>query len=1439
MMNNRPINFITFLILALCAIKQILGNTDTALYLRSGDIYKLDLLSKTSTFSNSLNFSSNNSRITLPGLVDKNKEPKIQTELSFNPAAFKYANRYFFDLEKNGRVFRRFTLDADYQYNELDSVLSEQLQKRENMHCLDMVIGNLKNYYVLCIDVNEQTEEKSKFIILAINVETDNLLFTIPISTSPIIKPKIKILSENNEGEHNHNIMLLIFDKNEAKKDKNISNQNSYIIPILKNNSSDYKLSVIININLNQLLFSGKTNNLQVHNIMIDKTSKNPTMIFWISSANKSQHVYSCVFKPNDSYSSGNIDNCKLFILEEVTDFFYKNGNYVYITPEKNMIFGSKKYQGIKKGKIQNNWTVKSILFNDDKAIVIMEIGNIMVYFFNNYKEGTFSYYNEQKVNATALYLFSYNIDGKIIDKLIYFYNKGFQLRDISFNSYLIVKGGDVEDGKRVQIKLDDQLITNLKLKQWDEKQIVNLYKNRFNNIVRNSKGEFKSRLGYSGKSLTFETDSKATVLYFNDIEMYKYNNPDTINKSMRYFSIEGNLYRIYDNEITLIKCTDDKIITALNCTQELIVSSEIEIPVDSIDQISEFGNSIILKFKAKRDLILVNLAKKKVEKYKLNDDNISNCKVELNYYFCYKQKVISTETSMDVIVAYKIENGIRKVENFTEDYISRLQTTLAEYHTTSYKNIEIVSFDRSYTNSHKLIVLLSIVNKDNTTKSMGISINFYQNMQAQIGIQITSINIINKEIDYTDLKESTKLFLFDSQIVLLNQDPAFKLICYDGDSIYNLEYLNTRNIIQTLVYKPLNIMGLLYKEIESDETYFALYKIIPNAVKQFIGNFMLKKYDEKSQISFFIYKATQIGVLHYNSLTGQIIDSKMYYAEGPLFYGSSEQTAIEVNGETKTLEFKEDAIFNINEFRYIKNIINVEADANIAFDLSEYIEFTGNLVDIRVDRDKDDEKDVEKMIQIHKPLSFEKETTIYEPPHSYIDKSQIVYTPLNSGVIYQKQDLKSYVFQKNSDKSLKKLEIEFLNTNDNYCIEVFSSKQHIFCYWVDNAQAFLTYKKFENLKQEEQIIEIARPGKNFNVLEDNANDLLFIHEDIHNRYIDINRYDRTKKLWVRKKIGKRLLEVPDLFITDYHFSESIQKNKLTILIYDQVSNNILLYHADVATLTPLDFLQKSTNLNHLSFSFNSFKCQDIDGDDFNFECTLFGDIDFFRLSIKLDPIENSASYTWSVRVIENFKNGLFENTFDENYKLKSIENKNYLFIADANPNIIKRSIYMYVKNKQSQFTRYMLPASDSQYIKEMAIVDDKYLQLYVVKDSKLSLVSYSINDYRIILNNVESLIGKSIDFTAHFNIGPLNFKLYVRNPEEKRDKVINPIKKAIIILIVFILIVILLILSLIVFILVLLRERKKIRERSTMMFNETILKENDQESSFRVSKYY
>ena len=73
-------------------------------YIREDDVFQIDISRYVSLNNKPVIFSSNNSRIKLPGIVNKNSQLFLK-DTSFDILDFKFDNEYMFILEKNKKKF--------------------------------------------------------------------------------------------------------------------------------------------------------------------------------------------------------------------------------------------------------------------------------------------------------------------------------------------------------------------------------------------------------------------------------------------------------------------------------------------------------------------------------------------------------------------------------------------------------------------------------------------------------------------------------------------------------------------------------------------------------------------------------------------------------------------------------------------------------------------------------------------------------------------------------------------------------------------------------------------------------------------------------------------------------------------------------------------------------------------------------------------------------------------------------------------------------------------------------------------------------------------------------------------------------------------------------------------------------------------------------------
>ncbi len=88
--------------------------------------------------------------------------------------------------------------------------------------------------------------------------------------------------------------------------------------------------------------------------------------------------------------------------------------------------------------------------------------------------------------------------------------------------------------------------------------------------------------------------------------------------------------------------------------------------------------------------------------------------------------------------------------------------------------------------------------------------------------------------------------------------------------------------------------------------------------------------------------------------------------------------------------------------------------------------------------------------------------------------------------------------------------------------------------------------------------------GKQPEILLNNKERLMLSLLDLNHKFVQIMTIHKKSGKIDKKIIGKMKLKVPELNVADYHVAINEKKKRITVLIFDIINSDILVYHSNI-----------------------------------------------------------------------------------------------------------------------------------------------------------------------------------------------------------------------------------------------------------------------------------
>lgn len=1405
------------------------------LYIREGDQYKLNMNKYLSLYSSSINFSSNNQKVKLPGLLPINPEI-ILPKIPFNTHEFKAKNNHFFILENDKKTFYDIHFNEDQEYIEIDSEVKRYLIVNEKIGCNDIMVVE-DRVFLLCFDIKEHSKMDKKgkieYRIVFYDYFKNLLEGSVKFNSIWMSNPKFKLLNINNERffEKETTANFALFDKEINSESYDTKKAFFFVnVKLKQSEDSNFKISGIKQKGFENLLFGGSPTKLKIENIIFSDEGKQKSLFFVVKKEEKGKKlgfVYKCILNKNQNVAETKLSECEHFMDTPIVNFFKKNDYIIYTTTKNQMFFCVKNIDNCKNGKIQSDWNIEKILLEDTKAVVIMSIKKNYIMFMNNFETNQFTWVYEKMKDLKDFRLFRSYEQNENKYFLLNFYEKGFGKRDITFQNKLEINTSMFKEFEPISLFLENNEIFKLNVKPWGGERLVDLNEDHRYHVVKTDSDKYKLRLGWAGNNLNFENNEEVFIYYYNtnDAKIFSKTLKKVGNVEFYNDPQDHKLYIFHNNGIIINTCTfvPKKITTEFFCRETKTFEYK-ERDINNLLKITRVGNYLLLDDKDIDKTNFYDVLENKIVEI-IKPENIkgyNSCTSAGNRFYC---SYTDQETKTDYLRFFRFSgNKLTEIESLSGDFKLILEELKDNNKRNELTEIRIKNYKFDTNDKRRLYIQFHMIYNTNLENV------FYKLTTRRDKKNNFIIKETNRLVDFeknADIKRNSQMYIMDSQVLFLSIEPKFKLFCYQDDSYFVFEYIDVKKIMETKSLSSGNKFAIVYQSHQNDKYYYAIFDIRQNAVRQLLRNEEIPHFKESMKIYLMKLDETRLLITLMDMEKKEIVFSYIYFNKGPLMISNEISNGVLINDNIYDIQAIEDNTFNLSEYRYKKtdDIIIKKDTKPFTINFEDYVSIKGNLkiIDIRSDMYGDS-------ASIDVPLMLEKTEHVNKVENRYL----FVKT-FGKNVVYQTKTGNEFYIDTDKKTGIK---IQLGFNENTKCEEIALSSESLICLWIKESFYYISAKSFKNPEKSEEIFEISSNGDQLQILEDNSSFLTIVLCGISRHKVSIYRFDRLAKInrnnYVLKNISKKTLVTENLRITKYYSFLNTQTSIITVIIFDAENNRLYIYHSDIKGFVNKKILRKNINLNFLEPLFDKVACEEKEINIHDFKCTFYSSSRIYVMEIKKSFDVNISDFTWEYSVLSEYHNVLYPNSFHYDYNLRSVEHDDYIFMVDSNFET-ENLIVVYKANKDHPYSYFILKMDGHISLKSFLVVDDKLI-IYYVSKSKLIKDIYFIKDYRLNILKPKDFMSKDfmdgkINFYAQFlNSNNYNLHLDFTHPEIVEKEVQKKGKGLLIFLIVSIVIVSLLILSAILTMIMLIKQRKK-DTNINMTMNDTL---ND--PSFRIS---
>ena len=1194
-------------------------------HMTQNETFRFDLSSYIDLNSISSNFSTNNPHLVLPGVKGRQTPPKKYFEqkmLSPVRSRAKYGHLTF--LDQDGEHFWDFVVTDEKDIREKTSALTLRARE-EGLNCHQSANKD-KWFFFIC---SKGSFPDIEFRILALDILLNEIVLEVTIQSYNFKNPAITMLLKDSLLRNQYTI-LISEDYDQSVQDELPGFEPETQIVLVRlllggeDDSRELVSQRMINISKQNFCLAPDIEeedepcDVQIRQIsFISTSSVFITANVKTQSNNFPKHrVFMCDFQAGQNLEELEFQDCRLHQESSLLHFRAYKRNYAYIDTNQRLFFCMQSADfssaRCKSGALKEEWKVKHFKLAESTALVLVEAEATDIIFVNYFKTDVFTWFFVKPDRSRFVDIVRLGGYEKFYLLRIPLLKGGFSLRNLQFTPKLELGSQDLQQLETTIVYQENLPILELKIKLWDGRTVIDLFRNITEAVVYDRKTRvFAKRLGFQGANLDFQDTALQKVYYFSATRLHlpllpltdeDWENEDRFPagnegrddndppKMLFMSTMRRDLIYLFEDRavISVYSIAERALIVTETDQVEVLFDEDLRLDLTKVVMQHSFGDEIIILTRDPINLIGIDRSTLIVTEYTLpsvfTETRIFDCSISDWFLVC-------TQTELEGFVQYPIvfvfDTDSRSVE------IESLMTRVLRNHL---NNFTIETVDGRPPNSYEILSLDvdPIVEGDFTL----VTKLHYGGIFQTRGFQVSFVRINQpgrtwdqknfRPLDFLTrpglIKNETLLYSFDHKFLVLETSPKYALTLVDSLGEISMSYLDTNEVLARFMSRTFRLLVLVYRSLEDGSVYFAVYRLTPNCLKQFVRNQPLPSYTPTLRLDFMNHSPAVITLIFYDSAQPAALLAYTLFYNGPILLGKSHENVL-INDTRYPLHLYEDKTMHANRFLSKRPLLFDIEDTQTILEvpLPTYFEVQGHVDYLSFDAPANSPirqhltilegiqpKHTEELLVI-KPSP---ETV---PPTQFVEnKSLFAVNPTAPGQFS--------IFSKSSRQIVQRVKIELCEYCR--CLKLALGNSSLFCFHSELNQSRVAIIDFKD-KDAEKISMPAPPlGLSYRLLSDNSMFSTFLVLHHTSTALELLRFDKNRRSFSRLFLTAEDFGVVNLLISDFHVHYQSSKGVITILLLNSMSLSLHVYSA---YFLPQDMsLTKAKTLND-RFSLKAF----------------------------------------------------------------------------------------------------------------------------------------------------------------------------------------------------------------------------------------------------------
>lgn len=1213
-------------------------------YIGEHDTLRYDLKDFLNFKHTSINFSVNNKRVRVPGLP-ADGAMKFPISRKISPLVFKSIDDRIFVLDRDGVTLTVFEVVDAQDFREIAFPLTQRLAGLQGFKCSDLAFDLSDGMFALCYatarvrDANTPTQYR----LLALNYLAPQDISEVEFSAPYFESPAFKHINPSGQDELK---TFVLFDRNvngrldapNGGKFEVLSfrfTQAEYSVPrvepreeVQKDVDSETRLdeksthevieTLVTATKLSEasLTFEAQTTvkfgedlfgraGLVVSNLIIARDEGFELYGAFMEKSAESQYShFSCSLALQAKNATLLFWDCAVKD-EKVLLYFQKEHDYILLDQQQKLAFCTVAGGDCQTGKLGKDWKLKRVLLEDRLGLVLIQTGDTLTLFINDFEKREFVWHKLQDLDAENTFVVkAYRKAEERRFLLSVNADQTLSAFDITVNKVLEISKVDVDQSNKIELQLDGMPILDLEVLVYDRTGPVDARPQQpITAVVRQDL--MRLPLPFLGSNLRFGNGQN--VKHYNRA----YSNLILPKEPVRLFAQKDHLFlfttnalQIYEMNVQLDPTEMDGQFIRCNMSPKIVMT-----PMDPYDVTSAtvLGEYLVVLRKKSEDSIFVELRTGTLISMSLPSDfkGGEDCKLSHDLLLC---KYPVSGKALDTLRLFQVSKAAVAEHPSVSDFVTLLISSKL-HNTEQVESVQINSFDFDTHSGQSFTVFYSFFlggTHQNKVYRFALSAGPLRNIRHSILLSAVSYN--------DKVNPNSRMFALNNVLVFTGHDPVYHATVYDGTTRYELEYIDTTLVLATATLKSRGLLLHVYEEHRSSQVYMILYRVVADAARQTVQRDTVNGWVKGATAQLLDLGDRVVGIAFCNM--GYNCVYSAYALDGPTLYANRLVHRVEVNSRLMSLNI----VPQIDDVGVSFVKPHFPANLRNEIPLKDLIRLNGGVEEVKSDVDWVTVLPPFRQVGQDKSLGWINE---WIPTKSARFGDSVVFTTDKPEVL---------LMVRNGEKSFLTIDIP----NNANCQELALTHSFVYCLYSSQASNYVAYTGLKKVPIGEHF-EVPHASKRLRATPRPDGTSIVAYIDEFSQFVAVYAIDHTELMPTPLVVDRAMTLSDSLHVTDFHVFVDAE-NRVTLLLLDHTTNRLYTVQLD-SVLRRISTLRQSYDLWAFNTQILGFRCGDSQEKDseVTLRCALFSTTQLFTTTLTRKAKASVSEFTFTIGEPQKF----------------------------------------------------------------------------------------------------------------------------------------------------------------------------------------------------------